>query len=357
MNVPNARERVNQPPRIVTEIPASNVDIWREHTILCPRVARSTTVSLVFGKANADRVAKILTAFKLLMRRSRTDAYVTSGDLTGFSLAVLQFFFFWNRKPHVLIDCLWCRSHGLARVGAVLLRKIAAKAATRFVVWESHEIEDYSKEFGVAQDKFEYVHFWHTLSGYDFEVRDEGYVFAGGNWNRDYSMVLRAAEALPETEFVIGTTRPEQLDGQEIPENVSVRGYTPSGFRQAIASCSVMIVPMQAGLLHVGGQQTVLNAMAMGKPVIAVGRDWGQDLIDNGVNGFLADYGDVHFVVSTLRRLSESTSYRQRISNEAMAEGQSWPPARGFNTVCKIACSAHRPISPFPQDAHEPAIL
>src|SRR5262249_12813172 len=65
------------------------------------------------------------------------------------------------------------------------------------------------------------------------------------------------------------------------------------GFRQAMAAAKLIVVPMQDGLLHSGGQQTCLNAMYMGKPTIAVGRRWASDLIEDGDHGLIVDYGDV----------------------------------------------------------------
>ena len=72
--------------------------------------------------------------------------------------------------------------------------------------------------------------------------------------------------------------------------NVIVKGFSHEGFRQAIASCRIMLVPMMAGPLHSGGQQTVLNAMYMGKPTIAFGKRWAKDLIEDGDTGYIIDY-------------------------------------------------------------------
>ena len=40
------------------------------------------------------------------------------------------------------------------------------------------------------------------------------------------------------------------------------------GFRNLRTGSRLVVVPMEAGHFHVGGEQTYLNAMAMGKPVI-----------------------------------------------------------------------------------------
>src|SRR5205085_2309596 len=90
----------------------------------------------------------------------------------------------------------------------------------------------------------------------------------------------------------IATTRPEQLAGIAIPPDVRIDGTTTAGFRQAMAGARLIVVPMQPGLLHSGGQQTCLNAMLLSKPTIAVGRKWAVDFITDGFNGLVVDYED-----------------------------------------------------------------
>src|SRR5208282_1884612 len=91
--------------------------------------------------------------------------------------------------------------------------------------------------------------------------------------------------------------------GLDVPRHVRVEGTTVAGFRQAMASARLVVVPMEPGLLHSGGQQTCLNAMWLGKPTIAVGRKWAVDFIEDGVNGLIVDYADVAGLRRALDRL------------------------------------------------------
>ncbi len=142
-------------------------------------------------------------------------------------------------------------------------------------------------------DKFEYVPFHTTAHNYQYEERDDGYLFAGGNFDRDYRTLVEAIRPI-DVPVWIATTRGEQLlDGVAIPRHVRIAGTTAADFRQAMAAARCVVIPMQNGLLHSGGQQTCLNAMLMGKPTIAVGRKWAVDFIDDNVNGLIVDYEDV----------------------------------------------------------------
>ena len=152
-------------------------------------------------------------------------------------------------------------------------------------------MDDYADAFGLPREKLEYVPFHTTLHDYEYEVRDDGYLFAGGNYDRDYATLIEAVRPL-DAPVWIATTRPEQLRGVDVPPHVRVEGTTEAGFRRAMAAARLVVVPMQKGLLHSGGQQTCLNAMLLGKPTIAVGRKWAVDFIDDGADGLIVDYED-----------------------------------------------------------------
>src|SRR5205085_6749807 len=115
----------------------------------------------------------------------------------------------------------------------------------------------------------------------------------------------------------IATTRPEQLAGIAIPPDVRIDGTTTAGFRQAMAGARLIVVPMQPGLLHSGGQQTCLNAMYLGKPTIAVGRKWAIDFITDGEDGLVVDYGDAAGLRQAARWVLENPEAARRMGERA----------------------------------------
>ncbi len=93
---------------------------------------------------------------------------------------------------------------------------------------------------------------------------------------------------------------------------------TTDEFRQAMASARVVVVSMQGGLLHLGGQQTYLNAMAMGKAVI-VGEDRGApDYIVDGVSGLIVPPGDVRRLEEALRKVLDDDGFREALGKGAL---------------------------------------
>jgi glycosyltransferase involved in cell wall biosynthesis len=278
---------------VITNVPGKPGGFWHAHTRLIGPTAPHPVLARLIGSRWATRVKDLAVALRLFCLRGEDRGFVTGGGLDGLTFAMLQTLFAWRRCPHVMVDCNWYES--ATPMGRWLRRQVmglAARSVQQFVVWATHELDDYARAFGLPPAKLGYVPFHTTLDFYQFEICDDGYLFAGGNYDRDYPTLIEAVRDL-DVPVWIATTRPEQLRSTQIPEHVRVAGTTTAGFREALAAARMVVVPMQPGLLHSGGQQTCLNAMFLGKPTIAVGRRWAVDLMDDGVHGRIVDYGDV----------------------------------------------------------------
>jgi glycosyltransferase involved in cell wall biosynthesis len=279
----------------------------------------------------------MIAAMRMFHRRRDCQAVVTDGGASGALFAWLQWLIPWGRKPHVMIDCNWYLPPGRLRRWFKGIRlRLAARSVQKFVVWASHEIDDYATAFGLPRDKLVYVPFHTTLHDYSFEVRDDGYIFAGGNYDRDYATLIEAVRPLGAATS-IATTRPEQLRGVEVPPCVLVEGTSHAGFRQAMAAAKVVVVPMQAGLLHSGGQQTCLNAMYLGKPTIAVGRRWAEDFITDGDDGLIVDYQDVAGLRAAIQRLLDHPEAAWRMGERARARAAEFTTERCMRRVYELA--------------------
>ena len=64
---------------------------------------------------------------------------------------------------------------------------------------------------------------------------------------------------------------------------------------------------------------SIAEAMALGKPVIATRVGGVPELVEDGVTGYLTDYGDVDAIAAALRRLLGDTALRQKMGSAARA--------------------------------------
>jgi glycosyltransferase involved in cell wall biosynthesis len=313
-----------RPPRkVITDIPGKPGRFWHSHSQCVGPTHPPRWLTRLLGTARAHDLCGSLVALRLFFQRCRFAGVVTDGGASGQLFALLQTLIPWGRRRHVMVDCNWYRSESrLAHWFKGLRLRIAARSVERFAVWASHEVEDYAAAFGLPIHKLEYVPFHTTLQDYEYTVRDKGYVFAGGNYDRDYPLLVEAVRPLDVPTW-IATTRPQQLAGTPLPPHVRLQGTTVAGFRQAMAAAKLVVVPMADGLLHSGGQQTALNAMYMGKPTIVVGPKWGRDFITDGVDGLLVDYRDVAGLRRAIRWVLEHPEAAQQMGHRA-AERASW---------------------------------
>ncbi|HTU91285.1 MAG TPA: glycosyltransferase [Gemmataceae bacterium] len=335
---------------ILTDIPGKPGRFWSDNTTLVGPSKPPAWLLRLAGTRWAYNLTGLLAGLRLFARRRYCQGVVTDGGSSGMLFAWLQALCPRGRKPHVLIDCLWYLPASPLRAWFKKLRiRLAARSVQRFVVWANHEVEDFARVFGLSPEKLQYVPFHHTLNDYQYEVRDDGYLFAGGNYDRDYRTLVEAVRAV-DVPVWIATTLTDRLACLELPPHVRVQGTTAEGFRQAMAGAKLIVVPMQKGLLHSGGQQTCLNAMHLGKPTIAVGRRWAVDFITDGEDGLIVDYEDPRSLHRAIRWVLDRPEAARRMGERARRRAAWFTTERCMRTIYELVADAadtNRPLRPI----------
>ncbi|HEY3337289.1 MAG TPA: glycosyltransferase [Propionicimonas sp.] len=200
-----------------------------------------------------------------------------------------------NRPAVVITDATWEQTSSAverrlpARVRPLV--PLVARAAMHLVdgprvhycVLSSAEVDTFPGIWGVDPDRVHFTPFPHTLydAALDAPTSDGGYVFAGGNSLRDYDL-LEAAVAGTGIEVHIAA----KWQGRGA-KNVHARVLTHEQFMADLAGCGVCVVPLHR-TVRSAGQQTYLNAMALGKLVIVTDAPGVSDYIEDGVTGVIA---------------------------------------------------------------------
>lgn len=325
---------------ILTDIRGKPGRFWSDNTTLIGPSKPPDWLLRLAGTRWAYNLTGLLAGLHLFARRRHCQGVVTDGGASGMLFAWLQALCPWGRKPHVLVDCLWYSSASPLRAWLKKLRiQMAARSVRSFVVWASHEVEDFARAFGLPPRQLQYVPFHHTLNDYRYEIRDDGYLFAGGNYDRDYRTLVEAVRTV-ELPVWIATTRSEILSDVELPAHVRVQGTSAEGFRQAMAGAKLIVVPMQKGLLHSGGQQTCLNAMLLGKPTIAVGHRWAVDFITDGEDGLIVDYKDPQSLRRAIRWILYHPEAARRMGERARERASWFTTERCMRTIYELVTDA-----------------
>ena len=246
----------------------------------------SRMVDVVLGPL-VRRLGALRRSWQVFRQSSRYPAVVSVGDLEGLALAALLRLRRQETPVHVMYDCLWYGGGALRRAWM----RFCLRGVDCCIVWASIEQERYARAYGIDRKKFAFVPHHHTLKHYQWDSGDDGYIFTGGNADRDFAPFFDAVRGL-DLPCVLATNRPKLLRDLDVPGNVRVVSVSPAEFRRLMARSRIVVMPMRATLLHAGAQQSILNAMLMGKPVILTDPEGGADYIDSGRTGILVPYGD-----------------------------------------------------------------
>lgn len=145
---------------------------------------------------------------------------------------------------------------------------------------------------------------------------EDGYVLAvGADLARDYATFARAVERLDARVVLVANQR--ALAGVELPPQVEVKIRVPYlDLRDLYAGAACVVLPTRADGYPYGadcsGQTVLLDAMAMGRPVVASERSTLDDYVTDGETALMVPAEDPEALRSTLdralgdRRLAES---------------------------------------------------
>jgi hypothetical protein len=172
------------------------------------------------------------------------------------------------------------------------LRAFDGKHVT-YCVTSSQELRLFPNTWGVDPQRVVFTPYCYTFTDDQLAVATsgEGGVFTGGDSLRDYAPLVEAARGL-RAEVTIASRKLADDLRPRLSANVHVGAVSHERFVELMRRASVIVVPMQEQMERSAGQQTYLNAMAMGKAVIATDSPGVRDYIEDGRTGFVVPPGD-----------------------------------------------------------------
>lgn len=230
--------------------------------------------------------------------------------LPGKKVPIFYFSNLWDvNKYRPLYWLKWCQIY------------LMNKHAVGFALNSSYDAIPYSRYYPVQIEKFICLPYFATLWKYSYQLKDENFIFSGGNGQRDYRQLIEAARGLPYKVFIATTDR-SLVEGIELPSNVVVEGVSNERFRMLMAGATLHVVAMAGGYLRSGGHQTYINAMAMKKPVIVTDKRGATDYIEDGVDGYLLEPGDIEGLRRLIKILMEDPDLRKRVGERARIKAE-----------------------------------
>jgi hypothetical protein len=203
------------------------------------------------------------------------------------------------RTPIVVGECQW-------KLGGSRLDRLTTRLGLRaldgprvaYCVLTEWERQRFAGTWGVDPERVFVTPYCHTLSDADLAAPTStgGGVFAGGNSLRDYGPLIAAASEI-DAPVTLAT---ELVDGP-VPANVTAGPVPYERFFELLRDASVVVVPLADRDDRTAGQQTYLNAMALGKPTIVTDSPGVREYVEDGRTGLVVPPGDADAMRNALR--------------------------------------------------------
>ena len=289
------------------------------------------------SKQSAGIVADLRWALRLLSASRRYDVVITGFERAAWLFALLRRFLFISGPPHIFLDAhpVLAGSRFVRAIRRFVFRQVFL-SAERVVVFSVKQRRLWADLFDISDDKFSVIPYWATASVERVAESTLGdYIFAGGDEERDYKTLIRAMEGLPY-KLVIAALRRNHFESITIPPNVEIVTVAHAEFVRLLSGAGAVVVPLKKDTIRYAGQQTYLNAMLFGKPVIVA--DAGADeYIKHLETGFICPPGDKHTLQCFIVRIMLNKSRASEIGKRAQEAAKKFTAEKYFGGIFALA--------------------
>lgn len=330
---PTAKKEETKEPRVLLLIPSvvkhameeevaadrhPTMDYWALAGALRSRGARVEVVD--YASVESSRLPKdIALALAGYRRRREFEAIFTNGENVAIPLALLLKGAR-ARPRHISIG------HRLSapKKRAFFTAAKAQEQIDRIFVYAGAQYQYARGVLGIDSGRLSRIPFHADTDFYrpldDVAKLPDQVCSAGLEW-RDYPTLIEASRALPEISFKLAAASPwskgrNETADRRLPANVSARPYEYADLRRLYAESLLVAVPLYETDFQ-AGVTTILEAMAMGKAVIATRTAGQTDVIQDEVTGLYVPPGDPNALANAIRRLRGDDSLRERIGEAA----------------------------------------
>lgn len=317
-------------PSILTTHHKRSHPAWTRRTALLPGWYHA------FEAANQSYLRSAWWALRLFRESRRFDAVVTGAEHCGIFFAILQALFRSpsRRRPHIMIDFPWAARPGRLMLALKTLQmSLVAPAIDEIYAHASpEEAERFTSALRVREGLFRFVPFHYWLEEPLPDTKPGGYVYSGGNYGRDYATLLGALDGSGHRAVICSQTG-NGLRRVHIPDNVQVIAVSHERFYELMAGAEVVIVPLMKDDIHPGGHTVVVNAMALGKPIIVAGPAEYRSYIEDGRTGLITPPGDAGALRVAIDRVLGDRDLARMLGHNAKADSIRFTPEIFFDRV------------------------
>ena len=197
-------------------------------------------------------------------------------------------------------------------------QRVCFYSAEVIFVSSKREVATYAERLALPQSRIRFLPF-HTNVTEPKIIREAGtYIFSAGRTGRDYATLAAAVDGLDVNVVVVSDRN--NVRGITFPENVQVLCDIPySQYMELLCGSRLVVVPLKRRLKSTG-QVVFLEAMGLGKPVIATLTVGTEDYIEDGVTGVLVPPSDPLALRDAIRNFLLDPKTYESMAEKAAAQ-------------------------------------
>ena len=258
-------------------------------------------------------------ALQFLLSR-RYDAFVTVGHRPAIIFAILNRITRAKRKQ--VVKELFIDEEGLSSKFATRLYRWAFKDLSLIITNSSGEIPYMMNWLRIPEDRFKFIPWPANIPPTEISSDECDYVFAAGRSFRDWETFFKAVENVDAKCVIVASKR--DFAGFKLPKNLEVYFDIPhSRYLDLLQKSKIVVIPLKIVVIPLKktfrsiGQAAILEAMAVGKPVITAKVTGTMDYIQPGINGLFYEPGEAGSLRDAILRLLEDGDLQRKLGEAA----------------------------------------
>lgn len=253
---------------------------------------------------------------------SRYDAIITGNIKTAQILGLIRTILRLQSPKHVVLELMLDEQRAsLKWKFKRAIQRILFSSTDLIFVSSKSEITTYAERLRLPQERFRFLPFHTDIINPERIVAHGGYIFSAGKTGRDFDTLLRAVKGLAAKVIIVSD--PYHAQGLNGSPNVRLMVDVPyEDYLRLLRECHFVVVPLHR-LVKSTGQVVILEAMGLGKPVIATETVGTVDYIQNGINGLMVPVGNADALRAAIEGLLADKQLYDRLATN------------GLNTVFK----------------------
>ncbi len=192
-----------------------------------------------------------------------------------------------------------------------------------YIVTPSEFYRDKFIEDGVDKNKVKALHNSIEMKDYDIETQDDGYALYFGRLSREKGILnlINAFAKLDEGLLYIAGEGDEEetikdiIKEHKLEKRVKLLGFlNKEQMTEATRKCKFVVVP---SIWYENCPYSVLETLAIGKPVIGSNMGGIPELVEDNKNGFIYQYDDVDELSNKMKQLFEDKKLVEKFSKKS----------------------------------------